>query len=54
VRGAPDREISDLRRIDLVAKGGRLAFSRVPGFEAPGFNVVAPGFPLDGATMIDW
>ncbi len=54
VKGKPDLEISDLRHIDLVSKGGRLAFSRVPGYEAPGFNVVAPGFPLDGATMINW
>jgi imidazolonepropionase-like amidohydrolase len=54
VKGKPDLEISDLRRIDLVSKGGRLAFSRMPGFTSPGFNVVAPGFPLDGATMINW
>ena len=54
VFGKPDVTIADLRRIDLVAKGGRLAYSRVPGFQAPGFNVVAPGYPLDGATMISW
>ena len=54
VCGKPDQRISDLRRVDLVAKGGRLAYSRVPGFAAPGFNVVAPGYALDGATMVDW
>ncbi len=54
VQGKPDQTISDLRRIDMVAKGGRRAFSRVPGFEAPGFNVVAPGYPLGGATTLKW
>ena len=54
VPGKPDEDITALRRIDLVAKGSRLAFSRVKGFEAPGFNVVAPGYELDGATMIKW
>lgn len=54
VKGKPDVTISDLRNIELVAKGNRLAYSKVPGYEAPGFNVVAPGYPLDGASMIDW
>ncbi|MDR2504663.1 MAG: amidohydrolase family protein [Oscillospiraceae bacterium] len=54
VRGKPDVSITELRNIDLVAKGGRLAFSNVAGHEAPGFNVTAPGFALDGASMLRW
>ena len=54
VKGAPDREISDLRNLALVVKDGHIARSEVPGHETQPFGILPPGVPVEGGTFKVW
>lgn len=54
VKGAPDREISDLRNLALVVKDGHIARSEVPGHETQPFGILPPGIPVEGGTFKVW
>ena len=48
VEGKPDENISDLRKLRLVAKHCRLIWSTLPNLNVRRFSVLAPG------TFCDW
>ncbi|MCD8370655.1 MAG: amidohydrolase family protein [Clostridiales bacterium] len=54
VKGAPDKQISDMRNLSLVAKGCRLIWSSVPGLELRRYNTGFPGMELAGGTYLKW
>ncbi len=54
VKGCPDKKISDMRNLELVAKGCRLIWSSVPGLKLRRYNPVAPGLELAGGTYLKW
>lgn len=53
-KGAPDNDISDLRNIELVAKGCRLVFSDIPAMKVEPFNILGPGYEMVGGTFKKW
>jgi imidazolonepropionase-like amidohydrolase len=54
VKGKPDQNISDIRNLELVAKGCRLVWSDVPGLKLRRYSTVAPGMDLGGGTYLKW
>lgn len=54
VKGAPDKNISDMRNLSLVAKGCRLIWSTVPGLVLRRYNTGFPGMELAGGTYLKW
>ena len=46
VMGKPDEDISALRQMVMVARGGRLTWSRVKDFELTRFMLLPPGYTL--------
>lgn len=54
VKGKPDQNISDIRNLELVAKGCRLVRSDVPGLKLRRYSTVAPGMDLGGGTYLKW
>lgn len=54
VKGRPDKNISDMRNLELVAKGCRLIWSTVPGLKLRRYNPVVPGMNLAGGTYMKW
>ncbi len=54
VDGKPDLCISDLRKLALVAKGGTVVRSSVPGLSGTGFPLLPFGQLPEGASFIDW
>lgn len=54
VDGRPDEDISDLRRLALVVKGGTPVRSSVPGLAVTGFPLLPFGQLPQGASFIDW
>ena len=54
VKGAPDRNISDMRNLSMVAKGCRLIWSTVPGLTLRRYNPVVPGMEIAGGTYLKW
>ena len=54
VEGKPDENISDLRKLRLVAKHCRLIWSTLPNLNVRRFSVLAPGYEMKGGTFCDW
>jgi imidazolonepropionase-like amidohydrolase len=54
VRGKPDKNISDMRNLEMVAKGCRLIWSTVPGCKLRRYNVGVPGMELAGGSYMKW
>lgn len=54
VKGKPDQNISDIRNLELVAKGCRLVWSSVPGMKIRRYSPVAPGITIGGGTYLKW
>ncbi len=54
VDGRPDETIQDLRRLEMVVKGGALALSRLPGDTRPRFSPLPFGKTPEGASFINW
>ena len=54
VKGKPDQNISDVRNLELVAKGCRLIWSTLPGLTIRRFNAAVPGMELAGGTYLKW
>ena len=54
VKGAPDKNIRDLRNIELVARICRLCWSTVPGLEIRRFHILPPGYEMTGGTYRKW
>src|SRR5699024_800805 len=53
-KGSPDKNISDLRNIQLVAKGCRLVFSKLPEMTVQRFNILGSGLEVEGGTFKKW
>jgi imidazolonepropionase-like amidohydrolase len=54
VEGKPDENISDLRKLRLVAKHCRLIWSTLPNLNVRRFSILAPGYNMAGGTFCDW
>ena len=54
VHGKPDEQISDMRNLCLVVKGGALVWSNLPGYVCQNYNVVAEGRTMDDGTFGNW
>ena len=54
VAGCPDKNIRDLRNLQMVVRGCRLVWSTVPGLSYRNYNPVAPGLDLSGGTYLKW
>ena len=54
VEGKPDENISDLRKLRLVAKHCRLIWSTLPNLNVRRFSVLAPVYEMKGRTFCDW
>ena len=54
VKGAPDKNISDLRNIEMVFRKCRLCKSNYPGLEKNDYSLLLPGFELTGGTYRKW
>lgn len=54
VKGAPDKNIRDLRNIELVARQCRLCWSTIPGLELRRFHILPPGLEMTGGTYRKW
>lgn len=54
VAGNPDKDISQMRRLALVAKEGRLVWSTVPGYQRDNFKILPPDCTLGGGTFAKW
>lgn len=53
-KGSPDKNIKDLRNIELVAKGCRLVFSKIPAMIANRFHVLDNRTKVEGGTFMKW
>ncbi len=54
VKGKPDKNISDIRNLELVSKGCRLVWSTVPGMKVRRYGTVPPGMTIGGGTYLKW
>ncbi|MCC8128109.1 MAG: amidohydrolase family protein [Clostridiales bacterium] len=54
VAGKPDQDISCMREILAVVKGGRRAFCRIGGAKERMFHIHAPLYEVAGGTTFDW
>lgn len=54
VKGKPDQNISDLRHLTLVLKGGSLVLCRQGAKEQKGFSLLPFGETPEGASFINW
>ena len=54
IDGKPDENISDLRNLAMVVKGGALVRSTVEGDDRPRFSPLAFGAVPEGASFINW
>ena len=54
VDGRPDEAIQDLRRLEMVVKGGALVLSRLPGDTRSRFSPLPFGETPEGASFINW
>ena len=54
VKGKPDKEISDLRNLKLVAKGCRLVWADVTDMKLERYHILPPGCKTEGGTFIKW
>ena len=54
VKGKPDQNISDIRNLEMVAKGCRLVWSSVPGMMLRRYGTVPSGMNIGGGTYLKW
>lgn len=54
VKGKPDVNISDMRNLSFVVKGGGLIWSAVPCLNERNFNVVSEGCKMVGGTFCNF
>ena len=54
VKGKPDKNISDMRNLEMVVKGCRLVWSSIPALTVRRYHITVPGMNDAGGTYMKW
>ena len=54
VKGSPDKDIKDMRNLQMVIRDGGIVWSTIPGYTERHYGVVSEGRIAEGGTYGNW